>query len=261
MSEDTTTTEEAAIAEGVQETQPEVGQADAADVSDTTDQSTETNSDDGEAEASQPDTEVIEWAKNKGIDLSESPSDRELKLVNMARNAEKAMHEKGKQASELQKTLTEEVNNLVDPNADQMSKIQTSQAMLELQLSLRNYYDENPEARQYDGAMAELVAEDPRKAIGLIQAGGIEALHAYALRDSLKNGGTEQLKSEGAREALQQLAQKQKATAPRGNAVNSVAPTSKITRDVIAQKTREKDFNWMRQNEAEINRLVANGQL
>lgn len=197
-------------------------------------------------EPSADDNSTDEWLKNKGIDPGSPEAIR--KVADMARNAEKTMHAKAQKASELEKAIdtgiTEEaqIQGLSDDDRLDIVRIKTK-------LNVREFFDNNPDAKSYEQAMIAELANKPHL------AGDLESLYANAV---VKSGGVGQLKSQGKREALETLAQKQQAAAPRGNAVNS-SPTggSKLTPQNVDQMVAGMTSEEYRRRLPEINRAIA----
>lgn len=163
------------------------------------------------------DDELSKWAEAKGLKLD---SENATKAAKMAREAEKAMHSKAQKASELEKALDTGITQEAEAQGlgnDERVKL----AKLEAKMTVRDFFDANPEARQHEQAMIEELAAKP------YLAGDLESLYANAL---FKSGNLNTVKSQGKKEALESLAHKQQAAVPRGNAVNSGdAGSTKIT--------------------------------
>lgn len=208
------TTTEAPVDAGVVETQPVEAVATEA-------VETPTTQPEGQTEQVEP-TQVDEldtWAKAKGLELD---SDNTRKAAKMAREAERAMHEKARKASELEKSFvaqSDEIAEQVAESTGQDPETIKRLQRIEVKEAVRDFWDSNPDARKYEADMVKLVAERPHL------AGDLDALYATAV---IMSGGLDAVKSQGKREALESLAQKQQATAPMGNATNSgTAPKSK----------------------------------
>jgi hypothetical protein len=201
--------------------------------------------DEPSAEASQDDNSTTEWLKKKGVD----PSSPEAigKVAEMARNAEKAMHSKAQKASELEKAIdrgiTEEAeaNGLTDDDRLDIARIRTK-------LSVRDFFDNNPDAKPFEQAMIAELSNKPHL------AGDLESLYANAV---VKSGNIDAVKSQGKKEALQSLAQKQQAAVPRGSAVNSASNSTAITPENVDQLVGSHDHNWYLAHRDEINKAMA----
>jgi hypothetical protein len=201
-------------------------------------------SDEQPAEPSPDDTS--EWLQKKGID----PTDPEAltKLAKSAREAEKAMHRNAQKASELEKAMdngiTEEAEaqGLSDDERLDIVRIKTK-------LSVREFFDGNPEARQYEAAMIEELQRKPHL------AGDLESLYANAV---LKSGSLDNVKSQGKREALESLAHKQQAAVPKGSAVNSQSMGSQqITPDNVDLLVAQNGYEWYRKNVDAVNKAMS----
>jgi hypothetical protein len=176
----------------------------------------------GQKPVPEVDEKLLSFAKGQGIDDISELSERELKLLKVAKDNQAEFQRNRQKASELEKNLSHASDEIAEDVA-----IQTGQdpelikrlQRIEVRDQVRDFWDSNPEAKKYESQMVELVQAKPHL------AGDLEALYATAL---VKSGSLDAVKSQGKREALTNLAQKQQATAPVGNATNSgTAPKSK----------------------------------
>lgn len=193
-------------------------------------------------EPSSDDNSTVEWLKNKGVDPS-SPEALE-KVAEMARNAEKQMHTKAQKASELEKAIDTGITQEAEEqglSSDERLDI----VRIKTKLSVREFFESNPEAKQYEQAMIETLNEKPHL------AGDLESLYANAV---VKSGS---LKSQGKKEALESLAHKQTAAVPTGNAVNQGAVSQTITPQNVDQLVAQNDLEWFKKNQQAINRAMA----
>lgn len=217
MEEKTTT--EAVVDAGVQETLPaEPMQAKA--VQAPAEPIQNSSEDDQEApQAIKEDDDLDSWAEKVGLKLD---SDNTRKAAQMARDAKRAANEKFQKASEMEKLLSTKSDKIAEQVAESTGQdIEVIRRLqrIEVKESVRDFWANNPEARQYEAQMIETLNEKPHL------AGDLDSLYANALR---KSGALSAAKSEGKKEALSNLAQKQQATAPIGNAVNSgISPKEK----------------------------------
>lgn len=197
-----------------------------------------------------PQEDNAEWLKSKGIDLS--TPEGQAKLAKSYRELEKGYHQKAQKASELERATTDSFNGAVEqdvstgalnPN-DPMIAIRK----LEIKQNVRDFFDDNPDAKQYEQDMIKIVAEKPHLRDDL------DALYALALKNNVST-----LKSEGGKEALETLAAKQSATAPKGSATNgsSFGSTTKITPQNVNEMVRTHDHKWYEEHLPEINAAVA----
>lgn len=249
--EETTTTDSTVNDTGVSEdTQPvddsvEPAEQTATDV--TTQDAPESDEPTEEAPASDDDNSTAEWLKKKGVDPT-SPEAIE-KVAEMARNAEKAMHSKAQKASELEKAIdkgiTEEAElaGITDTDRVDIARIKTK-------LTVREFFDNTPNAKPYEQAMIEVLQSKPHL------AGDLDSLYANAVINS-GNNPVDAAKSQGKREALANLAQKQQAAVPRGNAVNSASEVTAITPENVDSLVGSHDHKWYMAHRDEINRAMA----
>lgn len=192
------------------------------------------------------DDQLAAWARNKGLELD---SDNATKAAKMAWNAERAMHNKARQKSELEKTLTvnsdekaEEIAQFSGVDPSYLKRLQR----VEIRDSVRDFYDIHPDARDMESAMITELQKRPHL------AGDLEALYAV-----VKTSNLDAVKSQGRREGLESLAQKQQAAVPRGNAVTNSMSSNKITPQNVDQMVQRMSPEEYRRRLPEINRAMA----
>lgn len=200
-----------------------------------------------EAEAPEIDKDLAKWAEAKGISLD---NEKEVKIAQMARESEKSMHQTKQEKSELQKTLAPQEDYVAPPTPD--SDVMSELQQVKLQLAVQDFYSRNPEARELDSQMAEIVQERPHL------ANDLEALYALT-KTRVTSDQSESLKKEGGREALTQLANKQQAAAVKGSAVNSAPTTSEtITAQNVDALIAKNGQEWYMKNMDTINKVLEN---
>lgn len=193
------------------------------------------------SEASADDVE--EWAKKKGLPL-EDPK----KLAAMYRDAEKKMHQATEKARELETAATSQTLDYTgDPNIDALNQQVNT---LLIQNSVRDFFQANPEAREYESKMAEIVTQRPHL------KGDLDALYALAKTDPNRES---ELKNAGGREALTNLAQKQQQIPPGANATNSgvYASGDVITPGNVFDLIEKNDQAWFQKNYKTINKAIS----
>lgn len=197
------------------------------------------------------DDKLAKWAEAKGLTLD---SDNAVKAAQMARNAEKAMHEKAQKASELEKSVEkvsdQEVAQYEENTGETVSETDRVVRKLVVKDSVRTFFDNNPEAKPFEQAMIVELQKKPHL------VGDLESLYANAVVNS---GNIEAVKSDAKRETLTQLAHNQQASAPKGNAVNAsqMASQQTITPQNVDQLVAQHDQTWFEKNYDKINRAMA----
>lgn len=189
------------------------------------------------------------FAKTKGLTLD---SENAIKAAKMAMNAEKLMHEKTVRASELEKTMSGMSDDSAQQVADatgQDPEILKRVQRMEVQGAIRDFWDQNPSARQYEAEMAKIAVES-----GLYGTPDAILKASYAMAVANNQNA---VKSQGKREALESLAHKQQAAVPTGNAVNSAATFESITSQNVDQMVASHDLDWFKANQVAINRAMA----
>lgn len=196
------------------------------------------------------DDKLQKFAESHGLEL-DSPN--AVKAAKMAMENQAEFHRTRQKASEMEKTMT----TMSDESAAQVAE-QTGQdpevlkrlQRMEVKDSIREFWDNNPEAKQYEGEMAKIAVES-----GLY--GSPEAIlkASYAIAMSKNHDA---VKSQGKREALESLAHKQQAAVPTGNAVTAGTTSSAtITPQNVDQLVAQNSQEWFEKNYAAINKAMA----
>lgn len=200
-----------------------------------------------EDEPAKADNSTTAWLEAKGID-PKSPEAIE-KVAEMARNAEKAMHQKAQKASELEKVAKisdEEIPVDATPEVRDNVRVRN----LELKFDVQQWKVQNPDKVAHEAEMVKVLADPTKKA--LVQEGYLSLDDVYSIA---RGGDVEATKSQGKREALETLAQKQQAAVPVGNAVNpsGSASASKITPQNVDQLVKGMSVQEYQKRLPEIN--------
>lgn len=212
MEEETTT--DSTTTTGADEAQPGGAGADSAV---TTDESTTTTTDDSQAAGAADDN--LTFLQSKGVDLS--TPEGQAKAAQSWREAEKAMHNSTTKASELQKALDKPTPGTSTEIQDDPVKNLTAEVQaLKMTQSVTTFWATNPDAKAYEPAMTAIVTDNPT--IGaLVKSGYLQLNDLYQMARGADPKLTENLKTEGGREALQRVADKQQGKAVQGQATSS----------------------------------------
>lgn len=151
------------------------------------------------------DDEIKEWAEKKGL-----PLDDPVAALKAYREAEKKMHEQGKEVGELRKQVGKTAEDSLDEYA---SEDEGKQQRLIAQLTVTDFYLNNPEARNYDEKMAEIVKEKP------YLANDLDTLLVVAKAQTSEEERL-QARKEGEKAALKKVAKSQRQAAPKASATN-----------------------------------------
>lgn len=187
--------------------------------------------------------DVEEWAKKKGVDLSDPK-----KLAQMYRDAEKKMHEASAKARELETASLAQapLNYTGDPNVDSLTQQVNS---LLIKNNVNDFFSNNPNAREYESKMAEIVTQRPHL------QNDLDALYALAKNDPSRDA---EIKQAGGREALTNLAQKQQQIPPGANATNTgVYESSSITPGNVYDLVDKNDQAWFEKNHKAISKAMS----
>jgi hypothetical protein len=270
MAEDTTTDSAAVDSGDIQASEPQIingiavddqGQALVApDETDSSEAAVETTTDEPQTEVAdvttgadtalpEVDDKLQKYASSNGIEL-DSPG--AIKAAQIGLKAQSEATRNYQKASELEKSMTqmgdvsaEQVAEATGENPEVLKRLQR----VEIRDSIRNFWESNPEARQYESQMSEIA-----QSAGLYGTPEAILKASYAIA---KSQDGDNLKTQGGREALEKLAAKQQAAVPRGNAVSS-APTSEpsITPQNVDQLVGSHDLKWFEANRDAINRAM-----
>lgn len=203
----------------------------------------EDSSQSSQAQAELGKDELTDWLQKKGLEINfENPN--EVKLANMQFNAEKKMHEA------TQKPSITPPEPVAETGDDTLDELVARQNKLELQTYVRDWFETNPEMKEHRSDLKRIADEKP-----WLQ--NMDDVKAHFLADPNR---TEQLKQDGGREALTNLAQKQQGRPPVANATNSADyTTGKITSENVDQLVVQNDMEWYKANREEI--LRASNQM
>ena len=212
---------------------------------------TETAEQSSEGAEALPETDdkLQKFAASHGLEL-DSPSAR--KAAKMAMDNQAEFQRNRQKATQMEKTMT----TMSDESAEQVAEAtgQDPEVLKRLQRmevrdSIRGFWEENPEARQYEAQMAEIAVNS-----GL--SGSPEAIlkASYAMALS---GNTNAVKSQASRETLEKLAHQQQAAVPRGNATNGASTSAAITPQNVDRMVANMSVEEYRKRLPEINAAMA----
>jgi len=196
----------------------------------TTEQNTTEESTDDEPELSDTSTEedLSEWASKKGIDLS--TPEGQAKALKSMRESEKAFHAKAQQASELEKNLS---STQFDPDASRAEQAYAIAQQLQNEKIIREWKDTNNVTKEEDAAMGEYAKANPRAA-QLLMDGQLTLDEFRAIAVPAQGVDKDAIRKAGGKEALETLANKQRATAVKGSASSTQSNTA-LTKDNVSQ--------------------------
>lgn len=227
MDSEDTTTSNGQIDEQASQTQPEVVDTEQAVIEeDTSSVDTPDSAEDDTDESYEDksledwdDDDYIKWAEKKGI-----KTDNPVAMLKMVRGAEKKMHE-------TQNSI--EARKLREAVAETDVYNGASDVDLALnRLTVREFYLDNPDAKQYDAEMAELVREKP------YLAGDLDTLLliAKAKSSSVKE---DVIKKQARKEALVEAAKAEAAAPPIKSASTRETPKEISDEDIANMSLTE----------------------
>lgn len=171
------------------------------------------------------DPEDIEsWAKKAGL-----PMDDPLKMAKMVRDTQQKMHEVTATKSVVQPP------ELQEPTGEgALDSVIERQNRQDLQLYVRDWFEATPDAKEHREELMRIASERPWLT-------NMDDVYAHLLANPAR---TEQLKKEGGREALTNLAQKQSQVPPsahatNGNSYGSPTITSENVEELVSKNSNE----------------------
>lgn len=189
------------------------------------------------------DAEIAAWSEKKGLTINpENPN--EVKLARMQLEAERKMHEATQPQPTIQPPeelpLTGE-----DPNYDQVAERLNRQEQL---LYVRNWFDANPTAKEHKTELQQIASNRP-------WLSNMDDVYAHFLANPSREA---QLRSEGGKQALTNLAQKQQQIPPSAGATNSgVYQSAQITPQNVYKLVDSNDQEWFEKNHKSISDAMA----
>jgi len=191
---------------------------------------TDTPSEEPAAADNPEDDDLSDYWSKKGIDIS-TPEGQKA-AAKSYREAEKAMHTKSQQASELQKQMA--AQPLEASSQDPM--VQTAlerAARAETTVMVAQWKAERGITHEQDVAIGQYIADNPEK--GYLLKNGYLSLDDVYSMSGVGKVDTETIEAKGGQKALEKLANKQRAAAVTGQAT---APTAPAEHDPILAALR-----------------------
>lgn len=179
------------------------------------------NGDNSEEAVASEEAEIKEWAAKKNL-----PLDDPLKIAKMYRESEKQLGKKGQQEGQLKNAVSDANNSA---GADDIQALRNEVAAL-------NFYIGNPDAKKYEDSMVEILDEKPWLASDLDAV--LDIAKGRAATDSERLLAERQA---GKKEALETVAQKQRAAPPQASATTRETPPELNLDEVEA---RLSDGRW-----------------
>jgi hypothetical protein len=181
-----------------------------------------------ETEAKESDEEIVAWAEKKGLKIDPA-NPNEINLARINLKNDRRFHAN---QTRTEVTPPEEVALTGNESIDQVIDRQN---VADTRLYVRDWFDANPDMKEHRQELTEIAQRYP-------DLQNMEHIKAHFLSDPSRS---DQLKREGGREALTNLAQKQQAVPPSANATNAtVFESSKITPENVEELVGKNDSAW-----------------
>lgn len=196
-----------------------------------------------ETQATETDQEIVEWAKKKGLEINpENPN--EIKLAKLQLENDRRFHEAQQAKPKVQPP--ELLESAEDPAIDAVIQRQNDS---EVKLYVRDWFDANPEMKEYRQNLMSIAAERPYLT-------DMDDVAAHLYRDP---EFVSKIRNEGGRQALENLAQKQSAVPPQASASNTAvyASDSVITPQNVYELVDKNDQAWFEKNHDAISQAMS----
>lgn len=189
------------------------------------------------------DDDLADFAKGQGIEDFDNLSDRELRLLKIARDNTRNNRKKSQQDSEdlkkaavsTQEVGDEELENL-DPTQVELLKMRSELAQTKASERTNSFYIRNPDAREYDKEMGQILVEEMetngRQAAAFL-ATNLDRL--LVLAKARKGDLAPDAVSEAARREERELLRKrQEASGGNSHASNTHSSPNKVTKEWLS---------------------------
>lgn len=225
-----------------------------------------------EDSSSSQDDGLAKFAKSQGFD-PDNLTEGESKALKLAHENQKAARTSmQKKSEELNKAVdsvntptTEELDEL-DPTDARMASLEAKHARLEQKQRADDFYTQNPEARDFDKEMAEIVTEEINKysdkeqgrMAGRFLARDLDRLLVLA-KARKGNNSADAAREEGARQERENLRKKQEGSADTASATQSNNSSKKINKQSIADMPDEEYIKL--RDSGELQAAINRGEL
>lgn len=222
--EDTTTSTVQDTVQAQDTAQPEELEAQAVQTQETAEDTTQDQSNEEapeQSEANSEEAELLAWAEKKGV-----KTDDPVALLKMVRESEQKMHKTTTEAKQLRQTF--------ETIGEEQGYDETS--ILLNRLTVTDFYLNNPEARELDNEMAEIVKAKP------YLANDLQTVYKLAKFESAEKEMLAQ-RQQVKKETLAQVAQAESAQPPQSAASSRETP-KEISDEDIANMTVAEYEEW-----------------
>lgn len=236
-----------------------------------TDQSDNDQQDDSsttgdDSSSSSDDDGLNNFAKAQGFD-PDNLTDGERKALKLAHDNQKAFRQTSQAESDKLKDTVQDVQSVEDSELEDLDPSEARDvqrdseiASLRAEQRVNNFYIRNPEARDFDKEMTEIVVEEA-------QANGKDAARFLSkdlnrllvLAKARRGGSAEEAKNQGAREERERLRKRQEGSADSGQASQTQTPSKKLSRQDILDMD-DTEYEKLRSS-GELDSIIARGDL
>lgn len=188
------------------------------------------------------DDDIVAWTEKKGLKINpDNPN--EVKLAQMQRDAERKMHAATQPIVSVQPA--EELELTGDPNYDILAERLNRTEQINY---VRTWFDANPSAKENREELQAIASQRPWLT-------NMDDVYAHYLANPSREAD---IKRQGGKEALTNLAQKQSQVPPASGATNSgVFDSTTISPQNVYDLVDKNDQSWFEKNHDAISRAMA----
>lgn len=248
-----------------QQTESVSGDTQTTDQDDNSQQGDSSSTDD-DSSSSDDDDGLSKFAKAQGFD-PENLTDGERKALKLAHDNQKAFRTKAQEDSDALKDTLVDTESVSDDELEDLDPTEAWQrkqdarfAQLEAKERSNEFFIKNPDAREFETEMAQLLVEEAKN-------NGVDAARylskdlnrVLVLAKAARGDSTEQARADGARAERERLRQRQEGSADGGQASNSHQAPKKLSRSDILEMD-DKEYEKLRES-GELDEIINRGDL
>lgn len=223
--------------------------------------------DDKDEQSSDDDKALSNFAKSRGYDFSEL-TDREKKLLRDSYENQKAFRQESQKKSDELRAATEEINdprqvedddNLTDQEKREFRR-DLEIAQMRSDIRARNFFDDNPEAKEYEPEMSQVILEKKEKyGPGAARLFAQDLNEVYILAQARRGSNDSEVAREaGRREERELLRKRQEGSADTAHSTQASTPTPKVTKEWL----QSEDYDPSNpEHRAMVDEALADGSL
>lgn len=224
-----------------------------------------------EEDSSSNDDGLAKFAKSQGFD-PDNLTEGERKALKLAHDNQKSFRQASQRKTEELSKTVKEVNEIsqdelddMDPTEARLAQVEAFQRIQAQELRTTKFYADNPEAREYDKEMAQILADEiksysnPEEGKAAARYLGRDLNRLLELAKIRRGDPTEEARRRGAREERENLRKRQEGSADGMQATQPTRRGNKITREDILSMSDE-EFEKLGSS-GELDAIISRGDL